>query len=319
MWQRTASWLLVVGSALPVMAEDGSSLPSSLRTFPLLSGDARLRFHVVSGRLAIRTVHLGTKSRQTLEQDGDGCRERLTFVAGDLSVSLHGTKTSSDGALSIDVDQPCRLRLHCRFERDGVERSITYEQSSDHVVRMSISLPEGTTLYSAPSIWHLCFEYPDMSDRYLLPLVGAYGRGWDLGKRCRVIRRSMLKIAHRTQPPDRRELATLVRQLGSPQRRVRQTAFRRLRSIGYPVLAYLEEISVEQLDREQRMQLHRLRRVLSDIDYDTPERVAMRLAAEPRVWTALSRSADLEVKAIAARQLQRLSGDAPVEDYAAAP
>jgi len=317
MWQRTASWLLVMGTALPAMADDGFLLPASLRTFDALSGDARLRFQIVSGRLAVHTVHLGTRSRQGAEGAENQVKQRVVFVAGDPNVSLHAEKTAPQGTLSIDADAPCRIRLRCHVRCGGSEYRVRYTQCWKTGVTLAVDGPHGSKVCRAATIWHLCFEQPELSQRYLFPVVASFSTDWRLDERRRAIERALIATVYQAPVLDRAAISRLVRQLGSPKRRVRQDAFRRLHGMGNPVLAYFDDAAPERLDREQREQVARLRRSLQRVDYDTPERVAARLAAEPRVWAALARGNDIELKAIATRQLQRLSGDTPVADYAA--
>ena len=316
MWHWTAPWIVAVGAATSV-AENASFLPPSLQRSRILSEQPHLRFRVVAGRLSLQHVQLGTRLQRTFERvDGDR-KEQLTLLSGDFNLVVRFVMESSQGAVHLDSDGPFRLSIVCVIETDDSVRRVAYHQKDESAVVLEIDDRGFRKTYRAPTVWHLCFQHPEAARKYLFPLCGIVGDRWQLEPTCRKVQSLLIERDPVVSVPDRRKVFQLVAKLGSSRRKVRREALYALRQLGSPILPVLDQVPAERLDREQRLQLHRLRLSLRRVDIDTPMGIAARLAGEPRVWQVLAQSDDLEVRAVAQRQLQRLSGEAPVVDFAA--
>ncbi len=317
MWQRTAVWMVCISASWAARAEEFNtswstpSLPTSL-----LADDCRLRFEIVSGRIAVRTVYMKTKRRESVERHEGDTRESLSYFLADTSVSLRYESSAPGARLVLEVPHCSDLSLEMNVEREGKHWRIAYCQTEDGV-QLAVTSPEGRQQFRHSSLWHLMFEQPEMSRAYLLPLLSLCRSSWPIEQEWNDVRSELFARVDSIALPSHDELMTWVRQLSSPRREDRRAAMKRLRAVGQPIIAFLDSMDEKQLDREQRFYLARLRQALDRPTVDTPQRVAARLVADPRIWTALAYDSDVATRTLAARQRERITGQpAAVEDYA---
>ena len=318
MWQRTALISVILHLALPLQAEDAfraEALPSI--PAELLSQDSRLRFRIVSGKVVVHTIHYGTKRRETAKRNDGTHVETLTYLLGDPAVSLRYEIDSIQGRLLIEVPHGDALSAYWRMVEPSGETEVVYRQLPDRVL-FSVNGPAGEKRFVQRSLWHLLICQPELSRRYLLPMLTLCRNKWNLGEQLDQVQQELCRCADTIRLPSRGQLMTWVRQLSSTNRKDRHVAMKHLREVGQPLLAFLDGLNQDHLDREQRHQVSQLRHVLEYPAVDTPSRVATRLVADVNVWTSLSFHRDVQTRILAAHQLKRLTGHTTaIEDYAA--
>ncbi len=317
MWQRMAVWMACVsGSMAGLQAQEFTSWSAPALSTSLLSGDCRLRFEVVSGRIAVRSVHWQTKRRETRQASEGDTHQSLTYFLVDTSLALRYEAVAPDARLVLEVPHCADMSLELHITHDGKQMQVAYSQTPDHV-QLVVESPEGKQRFQHPSLWHLLFQQPELSRTYLLPLFSLCRQSWSLERQWQDVRSELFVRADSLRLPSRDQLMAWVRQLSSPRRQDRCTAMKQLQGVGQPLIAFLQSLDESQLDREQRYYLARLRSSLVRPVTDTPQSVAAMLVGDPRIWTALTYDADVQTRTLAARQLSRLTGQ-PVatEDYA---
>jgi hypothetical protein len=107
--------------------------------------------------------------------------------------------------------------------------------------------------------------------------------------------------------PSHEVLMELVNQLGSRSFQQRQSAARQLIEIGQPLVAFLDQLDQQGMDREQRRRLAEIDKALNTGSPDTPARAAAWLAQDRSIWVALLDHADYDCREHALARLQQLS------------
>ena len=316
MWQRMAVSMACVWGSLTVHAQEPVSWTAPPLCTSLLSQDSRLRFEVISGQISVRSVHWQTKRRETLQSEDNDTTQSLSYLLGDRFLSLRYEAESATSRFVLEVPHCMDLSMEWTVTQEGTRTRVAYVQI-DQGVRLTVETPEGRQEFRHDSLWHLLFEQPEMSRTYLLPMLQLCRESWAVEEQWDAIRSELFTRADTLSLPTRGELQAWVSQLSSPRRQDRCAAMRRLQQVGQPLIAFLDTLETDQLDREQRFYLKRLRTQLDRPVLDTPAAVAARLVADPRIWTALTLDADVQTRALAAQQLARLTGHpAAAEDYA---
>ena len=122
------------------------------------------------------------------------------------------------------------------------------------------------------------------------------------------MRNALFQVAQTTEIPSRGEVTRLVEQLNHDEFKRRQAADRELRNLGPGVGPLLVAIPPAKLSTEQRERIQAILDGLAGPANDTPERIAVWLATEPRVWIELLGDDDVERRETAVAQLSRLTG-----------
>lgn len=273
----------------------------------LLSQLSWLRVDVVSGKLEPRGFRsANVRIVQSRELPG-GDTEELQLINDAGKASLRYERRGSSQRRVVLLDDQGRVRL--RHEtHDEAPSSFEYEQNVDQPLRMVVMRMSGRREYQTASIWHFAFEQPELAAGSLEPLIELVRPGWSLTREAAIVRETLQRIAPRLTVPERSDVERQVRQLASDRFADRKAADQRLRAWGPSVMPILEQIDATTLDREQRERLRGIKDALGLSGPDSPPRVAQRLAADPRVWTALLDGDSVEERRLAVMQLERLTG-----------
>ncbi len=154
----------------------------------------------------------------------------------------------------------------------------------------SASLPAATPAPSkAASLWHLLMFEPELSNRYLVPILERLRPDWQLASFAEDLKQTLLQIARANQPANRPRWEALVAQLADDHYAVRERAERQLRAAGRAALPYLQSLQRSDLDAEQWQRVSEIVAASSDDREDTPERTAVRMLDDRSVWLSLLR------------------------------
>jgi hypothetical protein len=97
----------------------------------------------------------------------------------------------------------------------------------------------------------------------------------------------------------------LVIKLNSTDFATREQAQRQLRELGIGILPYLNRVAESGLTREQQQRLELVRDKLRGSEPDSPERLALWLVEDERIWVAMLAHDELPIRTFAASHLAK--------------
>ena len=142
----------------------------------------------------------------------------------------------------------------------------------------------------------------------LYGILASLQRDCQLIHEVETVRSGLDALVPSRQPISLTEVRQLVAQLSHDQFRVRQAADRALRAGGCCMLGLLQQIDIEDLDREQQLRLRNICRSLYGQQSDTPERVIAWLTNDKQIWIDRLNAEDLEQRALASSHLAQILG-----------
>ena len=264
-----------------------------------------VQFQVVSGRLLVTPRQPGRSSTWTNSSRDRTERMQVNLTGGEPRIEYE--LSTSGMRLTISVTGKTQIRIRRERREDATVVPFEFVQAPNGALSLAWGTESERREARAPSLWHLCFEEPEVCPKHLLPILEMLRSNWNLAETAEEIASELCQNAALQQPLPRQRWTSLVVQLGNERYSKRQAADRELRDAGQSIRAFLEGFDRKGLDAEQR---HRMRRILKTLsrrgDNDTPEGVATWLAGDPRIWFGLLGDGDPSRRRLAAEQLARL-------------
>lgn len=309
MLNKARRFLLILAASLgcvvvPAMAEPPLTTP----TLDQVIRSGWLKVSLQSGRVVIDVMQLGTVSSGS-SSNGQGMSERLSV-----------SQTADGGVLDYERETP-EQRLQVVLKGDGMLHvklvardpseapSLEFIQPADGPLEFSVTSRGQTEHLQAGNLWALLLQRPEITNRYLAPLLEVLRPGWELGETVRRLEHELLQNAGSEHRSQRQHWAEWVAQLADESFARREEADRNLRGAGYAALAYLQRLDYPRLDAEQQFRVRRIIESYSQqIVDDTPQQVADWLSSDPRVWLSLLGRDDPAIREVAAAQLALLLG-----------
>jgi hypothetical protein len=275
-----------------------------------------LRLEVVAGRLAVTSARCGQHRLASEPAAGDSARQTLAIEVQPGAVTVQYQRLDEHSELILQVDDRRRLTLL----RRGIDKStlaeVCYDQPAAGDVLLTVGGP-APQKFAAASLWHLLVAEPEARDR-LLPLLAQLRPTWRLNEDVNEAEAALLARAGEDTLPARRQWQAWIDQLASERFAERQAADGALRAGGQPVLGYLRQLELSQLEPEQRRRIAGIQAAAMP-SADSPQRVAEWLLADKRVWLSLMSRGSLEQRIAAAGHVSRLCGRTMAIDPAGSP
>jgi hypothetical protein len=273
----------------------------------LLQRSHSMRLEIRNGHLRLSGLRPGQRANLTLECSESRAKESL--VVADVGVdtaSFSYAYLDAQQQWSVDVQRSGQVLIqHQTNGKDG-RRQIEYRQPGSGSVSLVVRDDVSTRTLTAPDLWRLLVIDREFCGQHLIPMLEKLRPGWRLDSFAQQIEQALLVRSATGRPLDRQVLGELIRDLGHPEFRRRQTAEFRLRRLGHQAASYLRHVDTGNLSAEQRYRLRQILRALDGPDQDTPERVAAWLIDDPGTWVALLDRDDTERRLVAAAHLEKL-------------
>ncbi len=276
-----------------------------------------VRFYVGGGRIQAVASEAGVE-QETSSDQGMARREKLVLNTNDaLDASIQYELSGGDEQLSVDVVDGQQITIG-RHPAKGVNGpSIEFRQPQTGPLTLSIN--DGATIreVKADSLWHIILTEPELSERYLLPLLEMFRPDWRLMETAHAAESQMLRTAAEYRPENLRSWDQLVAELGSDRFVERQHAEHELRAAGSVVIPYLASLERRRLDFEQWSRIQQIVALADGDDEDRPDTIANRLMPDRRIWLMMLERPSESSRRTAANQLSFLFGSPIAFDPAA--
>lgn len=297
-WIAPISLCLLLQHASTVCADE-------MQHVSLLARSRWAQFQVVLGRIEVANIH-SSQSRTATSGDEDAdLLERLT-VSGDTDIpSVRYERLTPDGTVAIAVIDGDRVEIDrlANATQNVVPVSFRQYPGSDMVLR--IGADDDVATHRAPTLWHLMFAAPDACESHLLPLLNVMQPSWHFDKLLARATDELIREAATSDFELRQTTRKLIAKLKSSDFTTRQQAQEQLCKLGLGVLPYLNRISTSELTREQQRRIEGVRSELRGRTADSPERIALWLVEDERIWLSMLAHEELPVRSFAAIHLAK--------------
>jgi hypothetical protein len=267
-----------------------------------------VRFYVGGGRIQAVASEAGVEQETSTDQ-GMSRREKLVLNTNDaLDASIQYELSGGDEHLAVDVVDGQQFTVARRPAKDSKGPSIEFRQPQTGPLTLTVNDRDTVREVNAESLWHLIIAEPELSRRYLLPLLEMFRPDWRLLETAQAVEAQMLRTAAEYHPENLRAWDRLVAELGSDRFAERQHAENELRTAGSVVIPYLASLERRRLDFEQWSRVRQIVESADGDDEDRAEGIANRLMPDRRVWLMLLDRSSESGRRVAAGQLSFLLG-----------
>jgi hypothetical protein len=307
---RTSLFLipvLLAQSVTSLTAQTKSTAPLPRQT--LAAERSWVQFGVVLGRLQVLNSQVGQTLSAHQEDPESGVRESFSINAAAEQTVVHYELLTPDLQLLIHFSGPDDVRIEKTPQSAAGGSYVSLRQPARGTLEMVVGRGPEACRYRAASFWHLMLEHRDVCRTQLLPILDSLRDDWQLEETTDEIQAALLRFANARRLPETDRWALLVRTLSHGSFQQRQSAERQLRQSGQAVVAYLTTLNPHRLDTEQRERIRRIVLGLVTRTDDTPQRVALWLNGDHRVWLTLISQGDPPTRQLSAEHLARLRGE----------
>jgi hypothetical protein len=301
----------------------GQQAPLNPGLTPLLR---YFELRVVSGRIVATSPH--RDRRLESQSSGKDRRERLSATLSGDATTVSYEQTTTDWQLSFEVIDGAEVVLRRQSKEKDALKPLVFHQPQSGPISLRIGEGPEEQVYEAGNLWRLLVAEPEICREQLIPLVELLKPDWKLNQTALAAEQALYDSVRIMESGNLESWQALVRQLGDSKFSRRQAADRELRAQGRGAALFLMSIDWRPLDAEQQS---RVRAMFDDrpsggqpaltggAHADAPERIALWLVRDPRVWLKLLERDDEDQRRLAVAQLQRLLSAPLAFDPAAAP
>ena len=280
---------------------------------------------VLDGRLAVSAV---SDSQGAISLGN--VRQHFTISQTQNGTVLDFDLTSPSEKLFVHIEGDDQATLRRQYAKPSDAKSkdpasasqpqtvVEYTQAPQQPVKLTVTENGETRSVEADSLWQLLMFEPELSSRYLVPILEMLRPGWQLLSTAEELKQTLLHSARADQSANRPRWAALVAQLADEHYSVRQ-ARNDSCAAGRAALPYLQSLQRTDLDAEQWRSISEIITASIDEREDTPQRMTQRLMDDRSVWLGFLADPQESTRRIAADRLSAIVGAKIAFDPAASP
>ncbi len=300
MWR----WIACLSMCL-LFQQVSSVRAESERNISLLARSGWARFHVVLGRIEVSNIPSSQTRTATSGGEGDDQFEKLT-ISGDTDIpSVRYERVTTSGMVTITVINGDRVEINQTPTRSGQVAPVNFRQQPGADVILRVGADPDIQTYRAPTLWHLLVSSPEVCENHLLPLLRVMQPSWRLDEIMALATDELIREADASEFSLRHKARRLIAKLDSADFAAREQAQSQLRQLGIGILPYLNQASESDLTREQQQRIELVRVDLRGNEADSPQRLALWLVEDERIWLALLAHDELPIRTFAASHLAK--------------
>jgi hypothetical protein len=236
-------------------------------------------------------------------------KEEITLEGNGSTGSMRYHRTSPKQEFQLDMNSDGKF--HFRWHDSGDDPcDVELTQIPNEALLLTVTSGGKQETLRGNTFWHLWIADPEICRKRVAPILDSLRQGWGVASTGGMVEAEVLRLASATQHSDRKQWAAWVEQLGDARFGVRNLADHHLLAAGPPILGFLRQQNMDQLDAEQQFRLRRIIRSLTrQTSEDTPEQAAQTLIEDPLVWLSLLTRSDEATRRTAANQLTTILGE----------
>ncbi|MEO8495581.1 MAG: hypothetical protein ABI614_10965 [Planctomycetota bacterium] len=271
----------------------------------LLARSGWARFHLVLGRIEVANIPSSQTRTATSGGAGDDQFEKLS-ISGDTDIpSVRYERLTTSDLVTLAVINGDRVRIDRTPTRSQQVVPVTFRQEPGADVVLSVGVGAEIRTYRAPTLWHLIINSPEACETHLLPLLRMMQPSWQLDAMLARATDELIREADASEFDLRHAARRMIAKLNSEDFAAREQAQQQLRQLGVGILPFLNQVSDSELTREQQRRLEVVRTDLRGKEADSPERLALWLVEDERIWLAMLAHDELPIRTFAASHLAK--------------
>jgi hypothetical protein len=276
-----------------------------------------VQFEIVGGRIIASSIHVGANMNSS--SNTNGRREKISIDLTGTAPDIHYELVDKTTEIMLDVKDGEDVKIRNVRKADKTSQSIEYVQEPGKDLTLTIEDRAGKRTLSAPTLWHLLLDEPDMTRTMLGPTLELLKPGWRLASMTDAIEEALCQNARLRRSDDRPRWESWIRELSSMHYADRLEAERRVLGAGKEILPFLRSLDRTALDAEQWRRVRNVIESLDDSETDTVEQTVSLLVGDPRAWMTLLGRNDESKRRLAKAQIESITGSPIDFDPQAAP
>ncbi len=304
--------LLVLGGMLTAcptwsLAQVAPRVPRPQRGSGVSNNLRWLQFRVVSGRIVTSSQLFGRQVSSSTKNNGR--EENLSINLANGIPNFRYELGTQDERVTISGTNADEMTVRREPRGDSIEPLVELEQPIRGRLTLTIQGKEDAQprVVAGTTLWHMVLAEPEIMQQVLLPIVEVLQPDWKLGDLATKLEPALLQTVGQQRASGRKAWGALVAELTNDRFAARESADRKLRSVGAAVTPYLSSLDRRQLSAEQQI---RIRRIIDSLNHDVAdnsvERIADWMSWDPRTWIMLLDRPNETTRQTAASQLALL-------------
>ncbi len=271
----------------------------------LLSRSDWVRIDIVGGRITAHHALHACEKTATVQQADGACIESLSVHVCDGQPNVKYECHDQQHNLTVQITEGTNVVIR-RRANDGSANDFEFEQQSDGQNTLTVFGMQTTEKIASKSFWHLMLAERTLCAQHLIPVLERLRTDWRLLAYRDEIQAELLGMGQSPQVPSRRDIDTLLRQLGNRRYQVRRAADRQIREMGQYSFYHLSQLNPSTLTADQQLHVAEILGFLSPQVADTPRQVAARMTGDAPLLAALLNDSEPANRQIAHAHLTRL-------------
>lgn len=303
-------WACRLTTAIALVLPSAAFAEEPFRMAPALAGQlSRVECRIVGGRIKVTSQKIGGQVSTAFRRGNGQVQESLAIDFGSAwpKIDYQASTAELEIRIAVALGEQIAIRREPASGMSGAR--IALNQQPEGSVELSWQQGDAAVRIAGPTIWHVWLAEPQRCTEELAPLLRLIRPDWDFAAHGAAVERALFDAAGQSWTEHWPRWAELVQQLGDDRFSRRRIADRQLRRAGLAAVPYLQNLDDAQLDTEQRS---RIRRIIDHLqrfeDEDTPQRAAIWLVGDSRVWLALLTRDEESVRQTAAEKLAEVLG-----------
>jgi hypothetical protein len=236
-------------------------------------------------------------------------RQTLCLEAHAQSLVVRFESADATDRLTLELNEKGTLSVTRTPLAGSTLPEVCYTQWTAGPTAGKVTLTIGGTsprTIVASDLWQLLLAERAAAEEHLLPLLVALRPNWRLAAELDAIESALVAQAGADVLESHRAWGAWLDDLDHADFSRRQNADASLRAAGQPVLAFLRQLDLRELNSERRRRVRAIVADMPDGSPDSADRVADWLVADKRVWLALLARGNLDQRIAASEHLAHL-------------
>lgn len=239
-------------------------------------------FEIVLGRLQLDPRHFRIHRRHELPDSKNGVERSICVSAETGRPELRYSQLDGEESWLIDVQPTGQVMWTRTYIASMGKTTVSYSQPATgpiSIVIRSGNRGAGCKL-AARSLWHLAASGAEEFDIFILPCLQRLDPSWDFKATLIEVDQTLQGLRFDDATVNREGIRSLVDQLGSSKRAIRQAARAKIENFGLAAWIPLENCRQRQLSPQQRQSVSDLLEAMRPEGHDAPFRIALWLSGD---------------------------------------
>jgi hypothetical protein len=265
-----------------------------------------VQFEIVGGRIIASSIHAGANMNSS--NNSGNRREKISIDLTGASPNIHYELADKTTEITLDVKDGDEFSIRSQKKVGETTQAVEFTQTPREEITLTIEDQTGKHTKTAPTLWHLLLDDPEVTQNTLAPTLELLKPGWRLATLAAAVEEALCQNARLRRSDDRTRWEGWVRELSGAHFADRLEAERKLLGAGREILPFLHGLDRTALDAEQWRRVRNVIEALDNSKTDSVEQTVSLLVGDPRAWLLLLSRNDESKRCLAKTQIESLLG-----------